>query len=175
MIYKLKVTPAIYLVGFMASGKTTVGRLLADRLGWHFIDLDETIEQQQKTTIAEIFDTLGEEEFRRMETNAIRTVVHSVCCGVPTVVALGGGAFARAENFTLVEDHGVSVFLDCPLETVKERVQKTSHRPLARDMERFEQLYQDRAQVYCRADYTVKISCDDPEVAVRAIEQLPLF
>ena len=78
MILKLKRTPGIYLTGFMASGKTTIGRLLAEELGWHFCDLDEQIEAQQGTSIAQIFDTLGEQEFRRIESEAIRAHVRSV-------------------------------------------------------------------------------------------------
>ena len=72
MILKLKRTPGIYLTGFMASGKTTIGRLLADELDWQFVDLDKEIEAQQGISIAEIFDTRGEQEFRRIETEAIR-------------------------------------------------------------------------------------------------------
>ena len=73
MILKLVRTPGIYLTGFMASGKTVIGRLLADRLGWTFIDLDAVIEAEQGTTIRSIFDTRGEEYFRQLETEAIRT------------------------------------------------------------------------------------------------------
>ncbi len=72
MILKLKRTPAIYLVGFMGCGKSTVGRALADELGWTFVDLDEEIERKQGATIASIFDTRGEAAFREMECDALR-------------------------------------------------------------------------------------------------------
>src|SRR5947209_16272732 len=81
MILKLKRTPGIYLVGFMGCGKSTVGRALADELGWYFSDLDEDIEQAAGTTIAEIFDTKGEAAFRAMETESLRKRVHTVQSG----------------------------------------------------------------------------------------------
>src|SRR5579863_4136850 len=93
MILKLKRTPGIYLVGFMACGKTTVGRALADELGWNFSDLDEEIESRAQSTVPQIFDTLGEAVFREMETVALRERVRNVQSGQPHVIALGGGAF----------------------------------------------------------------------------------
>jgi shikimate kinase len=175
MILKLKNTPGIYLVGFMGSGKTTIGRLLADRLGWHFADLDDEIEAQQGSSIAEIFDLRGEEEFRRIETGVVRAQVRTIERGRPTVVALGGGTFAQQANFDLLENNGVSIWLDCPLETVKRRVGEVSHRPLARDMQHFEELYRTRQAAYSRADYRVSIESDEPAVAVEAVMNLPLF
>lgn len=175
MILKLKRTPGIYLVGFMASGKTTVGRLLADRLGWRFADLDEEIETLHATTIAEIFDKLGEPEFRNIESAALRAHVHSIERGRPTVVALGGGTFAQEENFALLEHHGVTIWLDCPFETVRHRVGQASHRPLARDQHRLEKLFQARQAAYARADYRIPIESDDPLAAVEAVLELPLF
>ena len=93
MILRLKRTPGIYLVGFMACGKTTIGRLLAGELGWHFVDIDDDIEARAKTSISAIFDTLGEAEFRKLEAAAIGDRVRLIERGKPTVVALGGGAF----------------------------------------------------------------------------------
>ena len=71
MLLKLKRTPGLYLIGFMGSGKSAVGRLLADELGWSFADIDEDIENAQGVSIAEIFDTRGEETFREIETAAL--------------------------------------------------------------------------------------------------------
>ncbi len=175
MILKLVRTPGIYLVGFMGSGKTTVGRLLADRLGWDFCDLDENIETEQKTSVPEIFEKLGEGQFRRIETEAIRKCVYRVRAGCPTVVALGGGSFAREENFDLLEDHGVTVWLDCPLEVARKRVAGFEHRPLARDPQKFGELYEARRASYARADFRVDSACESPEQIVDAIEALPLF
>jgi len=175
MILKLKRTPGIYLVGFMASGKTTVGRLLADELGWDFADMDEDIEAQHGRSIAEIFDTAGEEAFRKIEQAAIRKRVTEVGRGKPMVVALGGGAFAQEGNHALLEDNGVTIWLDCPFSKVCSRVESTSHRPLARDASKFKQLYEDRRALYSKADHSIQIDSDDPAAIVKAILRLPVF
>ena len=175
MILKLKRTPGIYLVGFMGSGKSTIGRLLADRLGWQFADLDAEIEAQQETTIAELFDKMGEPEFRRIESAALLKHVRTIECGRPTVMALGGGTFVQAGNFDLLENHGVTIWLDCPLETVRSRVERASHRPLARDQRHLEELFHGRQAAYAKADYRIRIECDDPSVAIEEILRLPLF
>ena len=175
MILKLKRTPGIYLVGFMAAGKTTIGRVLAERLGWHFVDLDEEIEAAEKLSIAQIFETRGEDEFRRLERAALRARVKTIECGRPTVLALGGGAFVAPANYDLIENNGITIWLDCPFEVVRRRVEQTSHRPLARDAERFAQLYETRREAYARADYRLPIEGDDPVVAVDAVMRLPLF
>ena len=78
MNLRLKQTPGIYLLGFMASGKSTVGRHLAHRLGWSFFDLDDEIEAAEKTTIAHIFDTRGEAEFRRIESEMLAQHIRSI-------------------------------------------------------------------------------------------------
>ena len=175
MILKLKNTPGIYLTGFMASGKTTVGRLLAERLGWHFVDLDEEIEAAEAMTIAQIFETRGEKEFRRLEHAAMRARVKAIEGGRPTVMALGGGAFVQPENYALVENNGITIWLDCPFATVRSRVEQTYHRPLARDLERMARLFEERREGYARADFRIPISSDDPAVAVEAVLGLPLF
>jgi shikimate kinase len=175
MILKLKRTPGIYLVGFMASGKTTIGRLLADELGWGFADLDEDIAAEQGRSIAEIFDTDGEDEFRKMERAAIRKRTGEVDRGRPMVVALGGGAFAYEGNHALLENSGVTIWLDCPFSKVCARVENTMHRPLARDSEKFKQLYEDRRAAYRKADHSIQIDSDDPSAIVKAILKLPVF
>lgn len=96
MILKLKRTPGLYIVGFMASGKTTLGRMLADEIGWGFADLDDDIEQREKQSIVEIFDTRGEAEFRRIEHELMRKRVKAIECGKPMVLALGGRRFCAA-------------------------------------------------------------------------------
>lgn len=172
---RLKQTPGLYLMGFMASGKTTIGKLLAERLGWNFVDIDEDIEASQSCSIAEIFDTLGEESFRSMEADAIRQRVRAVACGRPTVMALGGGAAAQPANVDLIETHGVTIWLSCPFETVVRRVGQDASRPLARDLKKFEELFHARQQSYGRADFRIEIETDDPLAAVEAILKLPLF
>ena len=105
----------------------------------------------------------------------IRTRVRLVERGTPTVVALGGGSFAQPANLDLLENNGVTIWLDCPFETVRRRVGQASHRPLARDPQRFEELYYSRRPAYARADYCIPIESDDPLVAVEAVLNLPLF
>jgi shikimate kinase len=175
MILRLKRTPGIYLVGFMAAGKTTIGRALAERLGWHFADLDDDIEAAEQMMIARIFEQRGEQEFRRIERAALRARVKAIECGKPTVLALGGGAYVAPANYDLVENNGITIWLDCPFEVVQRRVEQTSHRPLARDAERFAQLYEERREAYARADFRIAIESDDPAMAVAAVMLLPLF
>lgn len=175
MILKLKRTPGIYVAGFMASGKTTISRLVAEHLGWTFIDLDQDIEAQQGSSIAQIFESRGEPEFRRIESEALRARVRAIQRGLPTVIALGGGTFVEPENFKLIESSGVSIWLDCPLETVRRRVIEASHRPLARDLKQLEELYRSRQAAYARADFRIPIESDDPSAAVEALLALPLF
>lgn len=174
MILKLKRTPGIYLVGFMGCGKSTVGQALADELGWRFVDLDADIEKSECCTIAEIFEQRGEPAFRVTETAALRNRIRAIECGQPCVISLGGGAFSQESNIELLRDKGVTIWLDCPFEMVERRTAGLEHRPLARDPERFRELYAARRPYYERADYHVEIRSDDPAEAVRAILALEL-
>jgi shikimate kinase len=175
MNLKLKRTPGLYLLGFMASGKSTIGRHLADRLGWSFFDTDHEIEAAEKISIAEIFDTRGEAEFRRIESEILREHVQHIERGRPAVLALGGGAFITPENRDLLTEHGITIWLDCPFEVVQRRVAQASHRPLARDREKFAALYAARRETYRLADIRVPIGSDDPAPAVETILAHPLL
>lgn len=175
MIVKLKRTPGLYLVGFMASGKTTIGRSVADELGWSFVDTDDEIEASEGASICEIFDTRGEEAFRKAETEVIRNRIRMVERGKPTVMALGGGAFVQQTNFELIENNGVTVWLDCPFQLVDKRVRGAGHRPLARDIEKLHALYDVRRAAYARADFRIEIKNDDPAPVVADILHLPIF
>jgi shikimate kinase len=175
VILKLKRTPGIYLVGFMGSGKSTVGRMLADRIGWRFVDLDEDIEIASKTNISNLFEKLGEEEFRRLESEAIRQRVRKVQAGNPMVIALGGGAFTRPENIDLLINNGVTIWLDVPLAIARKRVEHATHRPLARDPARFDRLFEERRSSYAQADHHVVIAEDNSRVAFEKILELPIW
>jgi shikimate kinase len=175
MNLKLKRTPGIYVIGFMGSGKSTIGRMLAHQLGWTFFDLDHEIEAAEKTSIAEIFETRGEPEFRRIETEILKQHISWIEQGRPSVVALGGGTFAQRRNRTLLEEHGLTVWLDCPIEIASRRVGQAAHRPLARDPGQFAALYRERLESYRLADMHIAITGDDPSVAVKAILAHPLM
>lgn len=175
MILKLKRTPGLYLVGFMGSGKTTVGRALAKQLGWRFADLDEDIESREQISVPELFDTRGEAEFRRIEGEVLRKRVQDIARGVPWVLALGGGCFVQPENADLIQNHGISIWLDAPLDMIRSRIAHSTHRPLARDPQRFDQLFQERRDAYGRADYRIEIDSTGSHGAVDHILKLPIF
>jgi shikimate kinase len=172
---KLVRTPGIYLAGFMGCGKSTVGRLLADELGWSFVDLDEAIEAAERCSIPQIFETRGEEAFRSIEHAAIEKQVLEVQCGHARVVALGGGAFAQPENAGLLATGGYVVWLDAPLGLIEKRVAGYSHRPLAKDPEKFRELYDARREAYSKADFRVEVAGDDAAATVARILDLPLW
>jgi shikimate kinase len=175
MLLKLKRTPGLYLVGFMGSGKSAIGRLLADELGWSFADIDEDIEQAHGISIVEIFDTRGEHEFRIMEREAVQKRIRDVECGKPMVVALGGGTFVDPDNRRLLEERGVTIWLDCSFSRICTRLEGQTHRPLARDPEKFKQLFEHRRDLYSQAEYRIEADTDDPAAVVSEILKLPIF
>ena len=175
MKLKLKRTPGIYLVGFMGSGKTTVGRMFAEEIGWRFADLDDDIEAQQRCSITDLFEQFGEEEFRRIESDAIWRRVQLIQRGMPTVLALGGGAFTRENNIEMLTEHGVTVWLDTEFDIVSARVTASNHRPLARDPVKFAELYQRRRSFYERAEYRIHVSADDSRKALADLLALDLL
>ena len=175
MTLKLKRTPGLYLVGFMAAGKTTVGSSLADELGWCFVDIDSDIEAQEGKTISEIFRNRGEHHFRELESKIIRTRIKLIEAGDPCVMALGGGAFVQPRNWELIQNNGVTVWLDCQLETVRKRLGEDTTRPLAQDREALAKLFEDRRPLYARADFRIEVDTDDVGEIVRRILTLPIF
>jgi len=175
MILRLKRTPGLYLIGFMGCGKTTIGQALAHRIGWHFVDLDHDIEETHGGAIQQIFRDLGELHFRQLEHAALKVRVREVESGKPMVVALGGGAFVQPDNYALLEEHGVTIWLDAPFEMIRRRVPDDGTRPLAIDPAKFEALYNTRRAQYQRADHRVEILSEDPEATVDAIVALRLF
>lgn len=175
MTLKLKRTPGLYLVGFMACGKTTIGSSLAEELGWPFVDIDREIEKQEGKTIAQIFIDRGETVFRDLETEMIRSRVQKIEAGRPCVIALGGGAFVQPRNWDLIENNGVTVWLDCPFDTLLKRLEGDTVRPLAAGHDGLAQLFEDRRSLYARADFRVEVDTDDISAMVRKILQLPIF
>lgn len=175
MTLKLKRTPGLYLVGFMGSGKSTVGRSLSEELGWCFFDIDQEIEEEQCCTIAQIFAERGEAVFRELESEALRRRVTHIEAGNPCVVALGGGAFVQQRNWEMIENNGVTVWLDCSLDVIQSRLGDLRTRPLASDPASMAKLFEARRPLYARADYHVKSDCEDPAEVTRQILDLPIF
>ena len=139
---------SVFLVGFMGSGKSSVGKALARHLGWPFMDLDDLIEQQEGRTVAEIFAEAGETEFRRIERIALKELLKR--SAVAHVVALGGGAYAQNDNAELIRQEGVTtVFLDASAETLWQRCNDDPQdRPLRQAFEQFSALHQQRRPHY---------------------------
>jgi shikimate kinase len=156
----------IVLVGFMGSGKTTVGRLLAKRLGVPFSDLDDRIEAAEGRSIPDIFSHDGEPAFRDVEHRELARAPRS------GVLALGGGAYAQPRNQDLLRGQATVIWLDVPFERALARVSHSDHRPLAKDPVQFAALYQSRRAAYAQADHTISIDSDDPQAAVAAILEL---
>ena len=148
----------IFLVGFMGSGKSTVGPLVAAKLGWDFIDLDQQIEREQGKPIREIFEQDGEPAFRRIEGRHLRSLKDRAAC----VVALGGGAFVQEGNRPVVAELGVSVFLDCRLEVIQARCPADGNRPLFATPELVSGLYAARQPFYQMSDFSVDASDIEP-------------
>jgi shikimate kinase len=137
-------TDKIYLVGFMAAGKTTVARALAKRLDWQAADIDELIERRERQTVAEIFARQGEPYFRAAE----RAVLLEQTLPRHLVVATGGGTFVDPHNRALINRDGVSIWLDVPLDRAVARLPTDGRRPLAADRAEFERLYHLRRAAY---------------------------
>jgi shikimate kinase len=116
----------LVLVGLMGAGKSAIGKLVAQMMGIPFIDSDHEIERVSRMTIAELFETYGEPEFRKLEQRVIKRLLKTG----PRVLSTGGGAFMNAETRKAIGDAGVSVWLDADLETLWERVLKRDNRPL---------------------------------------------
>ncbi len=134
----------VYLVGFMAAGKTSVGRALARRLDWQAVDIDQLIEQREHLPVSEIFAKHGEPYFRAAE----REVLAAQLPRRHVVVATGGGTFVDPQNRAVINHDGVSVWLDVPLERVIARIPPDGRRPLAADRAELDRLYQARRTAY---------------------------
>jgi shikimate kinase len=158
----------VFLTGFMGSGKTTVGRLLSQRLELPFIDLDQEIERRAGMTVKEIFQQGGEPLFRRLEHDALAA---SVAVEREAVIATGGGTLTVDRNLRLLEGSGVSVWLDPPFSVITERIGGLGKddRPLFRDESQALALYRSRLPVYRRADLRLGIDPGEApeEVAAR--------
>jgi shikimate kinase len=167
----------ICLTGFMGSGKSTVGRVLAARLAWHFVDLDTEIERQADLRISQIFEQRGEAVFREIEHECLSGVLGRILeRDTRAVLALGGGTFAQLRNATLIRKFNspqpsaaVVIWLDCPMEELLKRCALMDNRPLFRDEASFRKLYEDRLPHYQLADYRVEAGGEASRVVERIL------
>jgi shikimate kinase len=108
----------LFLIGYRCTGKTTIGRLLADRLNFAFLDTDRVIEQQTGSTISQIVETHGWEKFRHIEKKVLFTTQHLT----NTVIATGGGMIIDPENQAFIRTNGVPIWLDADIKTILHRL-----------------------------------------------------
>ena len=160
----------ICLAGFMGSGKTTIGTLLARQLAWRFVDLDERIEEAFGLRIPDIFERFGEPKFRQIEAEQLRAVLgRTQEMNEAAVVALGGGTYAQAGAAEFLRSSGIPVFwLDASVEVLLSRCMTMTGRPLFRDEESFRALHAQRLPFYQLADYRMD-SSRDPALVVSEI------
>lgn len=145
----------LVFLGFMGAGKTGIGKRLAARLGYQFLDTDAFIEAQQKRTIKEIFAQEGEPYFRQLETDCLKRLLQVS----NHIIATGGGIVSTPGNLELIQQIGTSIFIDADFEKIYERVRRNDKRPLAQGegaKERLEALYAKRRPLYEQADIIFK-------------------
>ena len=164
----------IYLTGFMGSGKNTIGPLLADRLGYEFIDLDQAIERIAGKTVQSIFSSEGEDEFRRLEALKLRSVSRSA----RAVISLGGGAVASEDNLYFAKTNGLMIYLRVEHEELADRLRESAEdRPLLQDadgrplsgqrlLDRVEEMMAKREASYEQADIVLDISSHSVEEVI---------
>ena len=163
----------IYLVGFMGTGKTVVGRQLAKQKGWNFVDLDELIELQQQRRIVDIFAQEGEAYFRKIE----KKILKQAATQNKFVVACGGGVVLDPDNIKLMKKTGILICLCATGEEILKRVSASSLRPIlnvAKPRERIELLLKMRAPYYMQADKTIDTSRSSIRQVVAKISRILL-
>jgi shikimate kinase len=170
------VTRLVCLTGFMGSGKTTVGTLLARQLAWRFEDLDTRIEEYAGLSVTAIFDRFGEDGFRKMETEQLDAALgRATESREPFVLALGGGTYAQPGVVERLRAAGaVVIWLDCPAELLLARCATMTNRPLFRDTPGFHSLLEVRLHYYEKADHRVAGGDEAPKVVERILA-LPPF
>ena len=166
-------TNAIFLVGFMGAGKTSVGRALAKDLGWEFVDLDERIAARAGRSVAAIFTEDGEAAFRRMEHDELRALIGELHLG-NKIVSLGGGTWAQPSNVALLKSSSLPViFLDAPVEELWRRCKSQQGlRPLLKKESDFRDLYSARCSAYAKSTLRVETHEKSVEDVARRIALL---
>jgi shikimate kinase len=166
----------IVLIGFMGCGKTTVGQLVAEKLGWPFVDTDSLVVEAAGRSIPEIFETDGEADFRRRESE----VLESLAAGGPRVIATGGGIVTQPANAAILRGLGFVVWLSASEQAIYERVSRNRHRPLLQTpnpRETIRQLLEQRRPLYAAfANLTIETAGLEPgEIAYGICESARVF
>jgi shikimate kinase len=161
----------VYLVGMMGVGKTTVGELLAQELGYQFFDTDTLITQVSKKSISDIFAEEGEEVFRSIESR----VLGEISSYTRLVVATGGGIVMARQNWSYLQQ-GLVIWLDAPISLLMERLQSDRTRPLLQTPnpeQRLQEIFQQRQVMYAQADLKVSLTdAQTPDIITAKIVEL---
>jgi shikimate kinase len=158
----------IILVGFMATGKTTVGKMLAEKLHWSYVDTDILIEQRTGLSIPAIFEQQGEPYFRDIESEVIQNVIKNN----HQVISTGGGIVLREQNIIMMKSNGLVVSLTATPEVIFARTKSDDYRPLLRvenPQQRIRELLEYRAPFYAKADFTIDTSNLTPQAVVDSV------
>ena len=173
----LKKEYKIVLIGFMGSGKSTIGRLLAEELNLPFVDLDEYIIQKSGKSISKIFKEYGEQEFRKIERECLQELLSQK---ESMVIASGGGTPCFAGNLELMKSKSMVIYLQSGVKLLTQRLTKSQRpRPLIRgmrkdDLERFiRKLLRKRRSFYLQADMVFRLNAESPIIAQRILRKLP--
>jgi shikimate kinase len=154
----------IFLVGFMGAGKTTVGRVLANKIGYSCVDPDQVLEENAGTSISAIFSEFGEDYFRDLESQTLE----SISAGERQVIATGGGVVIKDRNWDIMKKSGLTVYLKAPVEVLYERIKDSTNRPLLQvenPLERARELLGSREHLYQKADLII----DSEKLSVREV------
>lgn len=157
----------IYLTGFMGSGKSTAGKIAAEKLNIDFIDLDKYIEEKEGRSISEIFSEKSEAYFREIEHKYLKEIYYGNSKNI--LVALGGGTVMNPINMQIIKNNSIVIFLDTPFDTIKSRVQSDPSRPLAvkyKTPVSFKNLFDSRRPVYLNSCSYIINCLDLPPEAV---------
>jgi shikimate kinase len=152
----------VFLTGFMGSGKSTIGPILANALGWDFIDIDKNIERKASQKIIDIFTSKGEQAFRALEREALRDLAVRQEC----VISLGGGTLTTEENLEFIRQNGIIVYLQLSPDKILQRVKHRTDRPMLKGpdgqplegeelQKRIDGLLEVREQYYAKADIII--------------------
>lgn len=159
----------IVLTGFMGAGKTTIGKLLSEKLSFPFFDTDKIIEQNANMSIPEFFEKLGEKEFRNYEMEVVKLLSGTEGC----VISCGGGIVLNKTNIDLLSKNGIIVYLNASIDMILKRIVDDKNRPIIAAMENpkdeIEKLFNKRKQFYQRYNFSFDVDNLTPDTIVTNI------